>query len=148
MVSGGSRARSGPAPDPNALRRDRKDDKEWLTLPVSPVEDVPEFPLSAVTPEEKVLWAALWGKPQAHMWVALDQTYQVAIYARSFLEAAAPGAVSGLKTAVLRMEAELGISIVGMNALRWKFGVDELAEKRDETPAATSTRDRFKALNA
>lgn len=34
MTRGGARVNSGPPPDPNALRRDRKDDKDgWTTLP-------------------------------------------------------------------------------------------------------------------
>ena len=49
MASGGARARSGPAPDPNALRRDRKDDAGWSSLPVIREGDVPEFPLPDVS---------------------------------------------------------------------------------------------------
>ena len=148
MSSGGARARSGPAADPNALRRDRKDDREWLTLPVSPVESVPEFPLGNASEVETALWGVLWAKPQAHMWLSLGLSFQVAAYVRSFVESVEAGASAGLKTAVLRMEAELGISIVGMNALRWRFGSDELAEKRDETAtvAPAGARARLKAL--
>jgi len=150
MVSGGARARSGPAPDPNALRRDRKDDKAWVTLPAEGFQGVtPEFPLEGFSPAEWSLWKRLWSKPQAFMWDQLQLEFEVAAYVRAFLESVEPDASAGLKTAVLRMSAELGLSTVGMGQLRWKIAVDELAEHRaDSKPARQSSRDRLKALNA
>ena len=71
MPSGGH-ARSGPAPDPNALRRDRRDDRDWTRLPVEGFSGVvPEFPLGDALVSETVLWVKLWGKPQAAMWAKL-----------------------------------------------------------------------------
>jgi hypothetical protein len=47
MASGGARARSGPPPDPDALRRDRKSDPKWITLPAEGRDGpTPEWPLS------------------------------------------------------------------------------------------------------
>lgn len=150
MASGGARARSGPAPDPSALRRDRKDDKAWVSLPAEGFSgDVPEFPLGSASDQEIELWADLWRKPQAVMWDRLGLKYEVAAYVRAFLESVQPEASAGLKTAVLRMSAELGLSTVGMGQLRWKISSDELAEKREEAkPQRKSARDRLKALNA
>lgn len=149
MTSGGARARSGPPADPNALRRDRKDDKDWTTLPMEPVSQVPDFPLSDASPFELSLWADLWGKPQAHMWVALGLKFQVAFYVRNFVKASAPDAVAAWVAGVLRQEAELGLSTVGMGQLRWRISVDEVAERREDArPARKSSRDRLKALNA
>lgn len=174
MASGGARPRSGPAPDPNALRRERKDDKEWLTLPSEGFAgDVPSFPLPKIPvydiyfedkkrikefdPDatearwdaEVGLWDELWAKPQAFMWDLLGLKFQVAAYVRTYIESVGPDSNAGLKTAAIRMEAELGLSTTGLNALRWRFGSDDLAEKREETAAApVSARDRFKALNA
>lgn len=149
MVSGGARARSGPAPDPNALRRDRKDDKAWVDLPVSPVEDVPAFPLTDESGMELSLWAELWQKPQAHMWAALGLKWQVAAYVRAFCESVLPEASAGLKTAVLRMEGELGLSTVGMGQLRWSIAPVESIDLREvAAPGRVSSRDRLKALNA
>lgn len=149
MVSGGARARSGPAPDPNALRRDRKDDKAWISLPVSPVEDVPAFPLPDAGAVEVELWDELWRKPQAHMWVALGLKFQVAFYVRNFVKASAADAAATWVAGVLRQEAELGLSTVGMGQLRWQIATDEVAERRDEVkPARKPSRDRLKVLNA
>jgi hypothetical protein len=49
MARGGARARSGPPPDPNALRRDRKDDAAWIILPAAGRQgDPPEWPLTGM----------------------------------------------------------------------------------------------------
>ena len=120
MASGGARARSGPAPDPDSYRSQSRD---WIDLPVEGFRgDVPEFPLADALGVEVELWGELWRKPQAHAWAALGLKYQVAAYVRAFLESVEAGAVSGLKTAVLRMEAELGLSIAGMKQNLWRIG--------------------------
>lgn len=155
VTSGGARPRSGPAPDPNALRRDRKDDAAWTVLPIEGYSgEVPAFPLETVPcydiyyedkrrvkefdPEataarrdrEIALWEALWEKPQAFMWAKLGLKYEVASYVRAFIESTGPDSNSGLKTAALRMAAEIGLSLPGMHAMRWKFSEDELSVKR------------------
>lgn len=152
MTSGGARARSGPAPDPNALRRDRKDDAGWETLPAGGYDGpVPAFPLPVALEAEVELWSTLWAKPQAAMWAKLGLEYEVAAYVRAFLESVEAEASAGLKTAVLRMSAEIGLSLPGMHSLRWKFSEDELADRRDEGVSAprpmSSMRDRLKAVN-
>ena len=178
MASGGARRNSGPPPDPNALRRDRKDDAAWVTLPAGGFDGVvPEFPLPravqfdtvfqdgkkvtepdaeetiAVWEAELELWAELWRKPQAAMWSRLSMQYEVAAYVRAFLESVRSDASAGLKTAVLRMAGEIGLSLPGMHSLRWRFSHDEVGEKREEkvqanTPkGVASARDRLRALN-
>ena len=70
MSSGGARARSGPPPDPNALRRDRPSDRDgWVTLPAEGRQgDAPEWPLVGQSDREAELWAAEWRRPQAVQW--------------------------------------------------------------------------------
>jgi hypothetical protein len=150
MARGGARGRSGPAPDPNALRRERSDDKGWVVLPVEGrLGDVPDFPLGQYSASELDLWSELWRKPQAVMWEKLGLKFQVAAYVRAFLESVEPDASAGIKTAVIRMEGELGISLPGMASLRWRLSEDELEQKRVEPVKAgvLSARDRLKALN-
>ena len=151
MSSGGARARSGPAPDPNALRRDRKDDAAWVTLPAGGFDGVvPEFPLPGALSTETELWVKLWAKPQAFMWSKLGLEFEVAAYARAFLESVEAEASAGLKTAVLRMAAEIGLSLPGMHSLRWKFSEDELGARREARPVAVpagpTAKDRWAAL--
>lgn len=172
MPSGGH-ARSGPAPDPNALRRDRKDDAAWVTLPTEPIADVPEFPLSripvydiywedkkrmkefdeaateALWATEVALWAELWRKPQAHMWSRLGLKHEVAAYVRAFVRSVSADGNASDRTAALRMAAEIGLSLPGMHQQRWKFAEDEVAAKRKSTtrrPAKSSARDRLAAI--
>lgn len=150
MTSGGARARSGPAPDPNALRRDRKDDAAWITLPAEGFTgEIPAFPLSGALLAELDLWSTLWRKPQAVMWSKLGLEFEVAAYVRAFLESVEAEASAGLKTAVLRMAAEIGLSLPGMHSLRWKFSTDELALKRAErvSSPSSSVRDRLGAVS-
>jgi hypothetical protein len=48
-MKGGARARSGPPPDPQALRRDR-DGKNWIVLPAAGRDGpAPEWPLTGAT---------------------------------------------------------------------------------------------------
>lgn len=120
MPSGGARARSGPAPDPDSYRSQNRD---WIDLPAGGFAgEVPEFPLLDAGSSELALWAELWQKPQAHAWSALGLKFQVAAYVRAFLESVQADASAGLKTAVLRMENELGISIAGMKQNLWRVG--------------------------
>ena len=148
MTSGGARARSGPPADPNALRRDRKDDAGWVTLPAGGFTgDVPSFPLPQALTAEVELWNTLWVKPQAAQWSRLGLEFEVAANVRAFLESVEAEASAGLKTAVLRMSAEIGLSLPGMHSLRWKFSEDEVAEVRSERQRAVSARDRLRAIN-
>jgi len=150
VPSGGARSRSGPAPDPNALRRDRKDDAAWITLPSEGYAGaVPDFPLDGMTVAEGELWGKLWRKPQAVMWAKLGLEFEVGAYVRAFLESVEPEASAGLKTAVLRMAAEIGLSLPGMHQLRWKFAADELADRRAavSVSAASSVRSRLGAVS-
>lgn len=176
MASGGARGRSGPAPDPKALRRDRKDDASWVTLPAGGFDGpVPEFPLPKAIHYERFfengkkvevrdddatevawdaeleLWETLWRKPQAAMWSKLGMSLDVAAYVRAFLESVEAEASAGLKTAVLRMAGEIGLSLPGMHSLRWKFSEDELGARREGSrPVAVksgpSSKDRWAAL--
>lgn len=150
MPSGGARIRSGPPADPTALRRDRKDDAAWTVLPVEGFRgDEPDWPLTEASTFEETYWAELWRKPQAFMWDQLDMRRQVAAYVRAYSESTEREASAGLKTAVLRMEGELGLSLPGMNSLRWKFSEDELAAKREPiAPVATGARARMARLAA
>lgn len=158
MGSGGSRARSGPAPDPDSYR---SQNREWFELPADGFTGVvPDFPLpraiqfssyfedgkkvtepddgatAEVWDAELELWADLWRKPQAHAWSTLGLKFQVAAYTRAFLESVRAEAVSGMKTAVLRMETELGISIAGMRQNGWNISTAPAAPSKPAAPAA------------
>lgn len=49
-----------------------------------------------------------------------------------------PAQYASLKSRVDRLEAELGLTPMGLLKNRWEIVTDELAEKRDEQPAAAA----------
>lgn len=150
MASGGRRARSGPAPDPLS-RTSLVNGREFTILPLVHEIAAPEFPLAeksifgmfsagemkakavdrdatdASREAELKLWADLWKKPQAVMWDRLGLVYQVAAYVRAYVESTGPDSNSGLKTAAIRMEAELGISTSGMLQNGWVIEIPSSA---------------------
>ncbi len=141
MASGGARGRSGPAPDPNALRRNRPDDEAgWATLPSSRSGPIPEWPLSVPpSPAEATHWRNVWTKPQATQWEALGLEVEVALYVRSLAEAEIPGAAANLRNLVKQLQENLGLSLIGLQRHRWKIANAPATEIPGATPAATAT---------
>lgn len=140
-MKGGARARSGPAPDPDALARDR-DEGEWKVLPASGrVGDLPAWPFADVSDRERVLWADMWSRPQAIMWERQRQELEVALYVRRFAEAELPGSATTLSTLVRQLSEGLGLSVPGL--LRNKWRIEE--KESDSRPSASKprSRDRF-----
>lgn len=153
MASGGARARSGPAPDPNALRRER-DAGEWTTLPAEGREGAtPDWPLTEPTEREAGLWERLWRMPQALMWERYGQEIEVALYVRRLSEAEVLESKVNLSTLVRQMADSLGLTTPGLRANRWKIARDEVADRREVREPAPSgpkgrrgARDRFKVV--
>ncbi|PRX90835.1 hypothetical protein [Allonocardiopsis opalescens] len=154
MSRGGARVVSGPAPDPNALRRNRKDDKAgWVTLPAEGrAGDPPEWPLIDLQPREWDLWLDLWSRPQAVMWERLDQRYEVAMFVRKLAEAELPRASVELQKVVRQYLDSLGLSVQGMLRNRWKIAPAAAAIESDESapapivPMRRSVRDRMRVV--
>jgi hypothetical protein len=143
MPSGGARARSGPAPDPNAFRRERKDDQAtWIDLPPARLEPAPEFPLPRQTVREVELWKREWARPQAVEWERLGLDVEVALYVRSLAEVELPGAPIGLRKEVRIMQASLGITIDGLLKNRWRITNNPQAATATTAPAARPSRGR------
>jgi hypothetical protein len=154
-VASGGHARSGPAPDPGALRRDRADDATfWVVLPSEGrAGEPPVWPMSAGSDRELELWRRMWARPQATQWERMQLEYEVATYVRWFVTAEAPGAAVSAGTLVQRLADSLGLTIAGMRANRWKVAVDQVADRRAEkaeaepaarpAPSGRSSRARF-----
>lgn len=149
--SGGARARSGPAPDPMALRRERDAD-QWVTLPASGLDAAPLWPLLGVSDRETQLWEGLWlSKPQAHMWKLLQLELEVALYVRKLSEAELPGSMAATATLVRQLGDSLGLSTSGLRTNRWRITGDEVKTTRTTRQAARRTpsaRDRLKVVPA
>lgn len=138
MPKGGARTRSGPAPDPNALAR-AHDKGEWIDLPAEGREgEPPEWPLSKPLKREGELWETMWRKPQAVMWEAQGQEFEVAIYVRRLCEAEKRGSAVNLSTLVRQMSDSLGLTTPGLRSNRWRIVRTGTTEtKRGEEPASS-----------
>lgn len=147
MAKGGARARSGPPPDPNALKRER-DNGAWVDLPAEGRQgDAPVWPLGGdETRREIELWTELWQMPQAVMWERAGQHLEVAMYCRSFMEAEKHGAPSNARVVVLRMMEYLGINQPGLARNKWRIVTDETAKARADKAPVKSARDRMRVV--
>lgn len=134
MPRGGARGRSGPAPDPNALRRDRKEDEAgWKTLPAERTEPAPDWPLTYPSPREVELWEREWRRPQAVEWERLGLENEVGLYVRAFAEAEQPGATANLRNYVRMTQENLGLSLPGLQRHRWRIAGE------DDSPASAGS---------
>lgn len=150
MPKGGARSRSGPAPDPEALRRER-DAGEWTILPAEGRQGAtPDWPLTDQTVREDGLWGRLWRMPQALMWERYGQEIEVALYVRRLAEAESADASVAVGTLVRQMGDSLGLSTPGMRANRWRIDrAEETAERPagPVQPAPNSARARLRAVS-
>lgn len=139
MPSGGPRNRSGPAPDPNSGRSDRR----GFTLTALPSEGftglVPVFPLAAVqerdsdeAERELEVWAEAWTTPQACAWSMESWRWPVvAEYCR--IKTAVefyPAKSAALVGQLHRYRDQLGLTPAGLKDNGWAIAADELAGKR------------------
>ena len=151
MARGGARSRSGPPQDPNALRRGRKDDPGWTTLPAERTDPAPEWPLTEATSRELVLWERWWRKPEAFLWEADGTVDYVALTCRMFAEAEVEKASAENRKTVRMMMADLYMTRESKDRARIRVAVDEVAEQRDErqqpSTAPKSARDRMKVVS-
>ena len=151
MVAGGARARSGPPPDPNALRRNRPSDPGYITLPATCDLKAPRWPLTKATPREMQIWRKLWKRPQASQWHVLQLEDEVALYCRYLAEAEQPNATTSIRSEARQYQDMLGLSTAGLARLRWKIGPDGATAATAAIPSGSASTDemrtRLRALN-
>lgn len=113
MPKGGARVRSGPAPDAEALRRDRPlDAAGWLSLPAEGRQGpVPVWPLADPLDREIDLWEDEWCRPQALLWDRNNQELEVALYVRAMVTAESPDAPVAARNLVRLMRADLYLTL-------------------------------------
>lgn len=141
----------GPAPDPNALRRDRKDDVGWTMLPsAGRLTPAPEWPLVGCTEREWELWVGLWRKPQAVLWEHAGQFLEVALLVRRLAEVEQPASPVTLGTLVAKQMADLLLTLPAMFKAHVNIAIDEVSAKRAKPVAAPrlSATERLRARNA
>jgi hypothetical protein len=108
MTKGGARSRSGPPPDPNALRRSRKSDPAWTKIAAAGRgKPAPEWPLVVPSVRELELWESWWALPVAVLWDESYSTHYVAFTVRMFTEAEQPKARTEDRKSLNQMMANL-----------------------------------------
>lgn len=125
MPKGGARSNSGPAPDPEAVRRDRPDDQAswWVLDEAGRKGKLPGWPLTpAASKREQSVWSKLWKLPQAIAWESNRSEFEVALYVRRFCEAEQRNTATNLSTLVRQMADSLGLTTVGLRSNRWRIG--------------------------
>lgn len=138
-MKGGARWRSGPPPDPTALRRDSGRGGEWIDLPPEGrTAPAPPWPLPDQTDREAELWVELWSMPQAVEWERHRLTLTVALYVRRYAEAEDHDAKVTLSTLVRQLGDGLGLTPSGMRALRWRITLPAPPVARAGQPADPS----------
>lgn len=149
MPSGGARARSGPAPDPNALRRDRKDDKaEWTILPADGRKgDAPPWPLVGQSGRETEIWNRYWGKPQAIIWERDHLVEVVALFVRQFCEGEVPKASAENRKTVRMMFADLYLTPDSMARAKLRIEPADVEPERSEVAPRKSARSRLRVIS-
>jgi len=128
--SGGARAGSGPAADPNALNR-KRDGKDWTFLPsAGRIGPAPEWPDDVPPPssQELLRWRTLWALPQALIWEADRLFDQVALYVRVYVQAMQPDGPLGGRTLAKQLQNELLLTANSMMSARYVVaGTNEAA---------------------
>ena len=151
MPSGGARARSGPQPDPNSARSEKRGAAKQaagVTLPANGYDGaVPKFPLPAMEREsepvttslrrrEMAIWREIWNTPQAHQWAKEPWRWgTIAQFARmSAVVERNPDSNAALLSRLREWRNEIGLSPDGLRMNGWTIVVDQLSERRDDTP--------------
>lgn len=145
MASGGSRNRSGPAPDPNSGRSDRRGIK-LTALPTSYDGPVPDFPLTDVSARESEVWEQTWRLPQANAWALPSESWRVrtvAMWVRLSVRCEDPEAGAALLGQLHRFADQIGLTTAGLSEMGWQVAPDEVNPRREvPAPAAQVKRER------
>lgn len=107
--------------------------------------NAPRWPLpDPPTAGEKELWSQLWHTPQAVEWQRLGWNRVVARYVKAVIFAESSMEATPMSEA-RQLEDRLGLTPKAMRLLLWTISVDEVADKRKETPA--DARKRIRAVS-
>src|SRR5690625_3524628 len=155
MARGGARNRSGPLPDPDSDRSDRRGYK-LTALPAEGYSGpVPDFPLPGPTRRELEVWEQAWRTPQACAWSMPSEAWRipsVALWVRVKVRCEEPDASASLYGQLHRFADQIGMTTAGLAEMGWKVAADELGERAAEKESGEakprqSSRDRMKVVS-
>ncbi len=120
----------GPAPDPNARRRNAR--VGTVKLPAEGrTTPAPQWPGDGDGP---AFWHTLWAMPQAVMWERQRLEHVVARYVVVVLLANTGNLAAAAEAR--QMEDRLGLTPKAMRSLMWEIAADEVAEARQAAKPA------------
>ena len=137
-------------PDPNALRRDRKDDVAWTVLdPNGKVEPAPVWPLVEPSDRELELWESIWKRPQSVLWQRHLLEFEVALYIRRLSEVELRDANASLHTLLIRQMESLLLTTPSMYKAKVRIGepvVQQAPRNATNSNVQSSLRSRLKLV--
>jgi len=137
-------------PDPNALRRDRKDDMAWTVLdPSGKVEPTPDWPLVEPSDRELELWGSIWKRPQSLLWQQYLREFEVALYIRRLSEVELRNAIASLHTLLIRQMESLLLTTPSMYKAKVRIGKvvsKQKIKKETRRNSQCLMRDRLKVV--
>lgn len=153
MARGGSRNRSGPLPDPDSGRSERR----GFSLTALPAEGydgpVPDFPLPDASGRELEVWHEAWRTPQACAWSMPSESWRtrtVAMWVRLSVTCESPDVGASHLGQLHRFADQIGMTTAGLAEMGWRVAVDETASKRttkaEPAVKSKSSRDRMKVV--
>jgi len=119
-------------------------------LPSSYDGPIPDFPLDGASAREVELWEQKWRGPHGAAWSQPSEAWRiwdVALWVRTAVRCEAADANAALISNLHRLGDRVGLSTAGLAEMGWSIATDDLAELRDDKPAARkSSRDRLKVV--
>jgi hypothetical protein len=139
------KVRSGPPPDPNALRRGGTK-LEQIHLPAAGREgDPPPYPLDRPSEREMAVWNRVWHTPQAAAWDNYVDT--VAFYVQAYVLAESPTANTAIRTLVKQYQDTLGLTDAGLRSNRWVIDSEpEQKQTRTDDAHRRSAKARLRSI--
>lgn len=139
-MKGGARVRSGPPADPNAVQPE-----QFIELPATHEGAAPPWPITPKpTTLELATWEREWRRPEADQWEKRSLQVEVAIYVRTLIRAARPGATVALLSERRRQADSLGLTIGGYRAAKFTSQVDPTPKQRQRATGTDGTPARWK----
>ena len=154
MARGGSRNRSGPAPDPSSGRSEAR----GYSLTALPNEGfsgpVPEFPLpagddEALTARERAVWVEAWASPQACAWSQESWRWPtIAEFCRlKAIVESNPGANAALVAQLHRFRDQIGLTPAGLRENGWAIAPVEVSQVVSKKVGGGEISRRLRAVN-
>ena len=133
----------GPAPNPQARRRNARPD--WRALPAAGRSGrAPSWPIGKANRKQSALWRSLWATPQAVAWEELGWTRTVARYVQVLLVCEGPECSAAMLSEARQLEDRLGLSPMAMKRLQWE--ITDRPKQTSGGDAKVTSIDRYRDL--